>query len=225
MRAVFFALLGFTAVILFRDYEAMRADDLSAPAAPGMDQPILPALPAIGPADQTKDGGDLRAAPDVVTDPDQLRQALNIELVSGGVLRLTGTINPGSAERFAAEVAEQSEYIETVELDSPGGSVMDALTISQAIREAGWSTQLRSGALCASSCPLIFSGGTERRAGEDAAIGVHQIFTTSGDDRNRADSISGTQTLTARITRHLDAMGVDGQVWVHAMETPPQYLY
>ena len=54
---------------------------------------------------------------------------------------------------------------------------------------------------------------------------MHQIFTTQADERTKAQSISGTQTLTARITRHLGNMDVDGQVWVHALETPPQYLY
>lgn len=221
MRVVFFALLGFTAVILFRDYEAMRADDLNQRPQLTSDQPVLPALPQSEPPD----GGDVRPAPDVVTDVDALRQPMRIELVSGGALRLTGTIDPGSAARFAAETVERKEYIQTVELDSPGGSVSDALSISEAVREAGWQTRVRSGALCASSCPLIFSGGVERVAGSKAAIGVHQIFTTQNDERSKADSISGTQSLTARITRHLQTMGVNNQLWVHAMETPPQYLY
>ncbi|MEM1365525.1 MAG: hypothetical protein AAGH82_07210, partial [Pseudomonadota bacterium] len=107
----------------------------------------------------------------------------------------------------------------------PGGSVTDALSISKAIRDAGWDTQVRSGSLCASSCPLILSGGVERLVGRQAAVGVHQVFTTQNDQRSNADSISGTQSLTAEITRHLQAMGVETQVWVHALETPPQYLY
>lgn len=228
MRAVFFALLGFTAVILYRDFQAMRTENADNQPAPILDQPVLPALPASAPAlqdDGEEGGGDVRSAPDVVTDTDTLRQPLQMELVSDGVFRLTGTIAPGSAVRFADETAEQAEYIQIIELDSPGGSVTDALTISAAVREAGWSTRVRSGALCASSCPLIFSGGKERVAGTDAAIGVHQIFTTQNDQRSKAESISGTQSLTARITRHLQTMGVDGELWVHAMETPPQYLY
>ncbi|MEO0636256.1 MAG: hypothetical protein AAFY73_06365 [Pseudomonadota bacterium] len=225
MRVVFYALLGVTAVILLRDFQAMRASDFGSQPAPAV-QPVLPALPQVTPVETGDDGGgDVRRAPDVVTDLDQLRQPLLIDLVSDGVLRLTGTIEPGSAARFAEKTAQQAEYVQVVELDSPGGSVVDALNISEAIREAGWNTRVRSGSLCASSCPLILSGGVERRVGDGAAVGVHQVFTTAEDDRSRADSISGTQTLTARIARHLDAMGVDGQVWVHALETPPQYLY
>ncbi len=30
---------------------------------------------------------------------------------------------------------------------------------------------------------------------------------------------------TALITRHLDAMGVDPALWLHALETPPNRLY
>ncbi|MEO0497764.1 MAG: hypothetical protein AAF141_10405 [Pseudomonadota bacterium] len=229
MRAVFFALLGFTAVILYRDFQAMRAENAGVGPSPILDQPILPALPRTVPSSDTgadeDSGGDVRSAPDIVTDADVLRLPLSLELISDGVLRVTGTIEPGSAARFVTETAEQVEYIKIVELDSPGGSVTDALTISEAVREAGWQTRVRSGALCASSCPLIFSGGTERIAGADAAIGVHQMFTTQNDERTKAESISGTQSLTARITRHLVAMGVEAQLWVHAMETPPQYLY
>ena len=32
-------------------------------------------------------------------------------------------------------------------------------------------------------------------------------------------------TLTAEITRHLETMGVDPALWLHALETPPSQLY
>jgi len=65
--------------------------------------------------------------------------------------------------------------IKTVVLRSPGGSVRDALAMGHLIRQKQFSTEVVSGRYCASSCPLVFAGGVERRAGEKAAIGVHQV--------------------------------------------------
>ena len=147
------------------------------------------------------------------------------EDASGGVLRVSGTIDPGSAERFAAEIARVGEYVKRIELNSPGGSVRDALAISRAIRERELDTAVADGALCASSCPLILAGGKARHASSAAAIGVHQVFIPQGELRNADNEVSGTQALTAEITRHLEAMGVDPALWLHALETPPSQLY
>jgi hypothetical protein len=195
-----------------------------APLMPGAN-PVLPAAPQINSPDGDSESDNVRRAPPVVTDPGQLGQAMTMELVAGGVFRLTGTIDVGSAARFAEMVEGKTEYIKTVQLDSPGGSVTDALDMAARIRQENWNTVVNDGSLCASSCPLVFSGGVERQAGEDAAIGVHQMFTTEQDQRSKAAAISGTQDLTGRISRHLVEMGVDLTVWVHALETPPRSLY
>jgi len=123
------------------------------------------------------------------------------------------------------EIEGIREYVKIVELNSPGGSVFDALAISSKIREFGWTTKVSKGALCASSCPLIFVGGKDRIAEEGSGIGVHQFFSFGEDTRSASEAISGTQATTARITRHLETMEVDPQLWVHALETPPQQLY
>ena len=85
-------------------------------------------------------------------------------------------------------------------------------------------TEVESGKYCASSCPLVFAGGAERRAGEKAAIGVHQIFavTESGFSAPSGDQ---AQRVSAQCQRYLGEMGVDPQVWMHAMETPKEELF
>ena len=138
---------------------------------------------------------------------------------------MEGTIGIGTAEEFAMKIEGISEYVKTVELNSPGGSVFDALEISEQIREKGWITKVKSGHLCASSCPLIFAGGVERIADKGAAIGVHQIYAIGTDERSAVEAVSGTQTTTAQISRHLEKMGVDPILWLHALETPPQNLF
>src|SRR5207237_979186 len=126
-----------------------------------------------------------------------MAQPMRFELVSGGKLMATGTITPGSSQSFAAEVGKRGDYIKTVVLNSPGGSVADALAMGRLIRARKFATEIEAGKYCASSCPLVFAGGIERRAGERAVIGVHQIAAVrtasaarSGDDMSRAQNIS-----------------------------------
>src|SRR5690606_5337614 len=170
LRFAFFALLAGTASVLYVDFrEPMDVAPGAATVAP---QPILP--PASAP-----DGED-RPRPPITTSPDLLDEPLAIDLGAGGVLSLTGTIDPGSASRFAEEIAARGEYVSTVLLDSPGGSVDDALAIGRLILEKGISTSVADGRLCASSCPLIFASGSERIAGKGAAIGVDRKSVVSG---------------------------------------------
>jgi hypothetical protein len=111
-------------------------------------------------------------------------------------------------------------------LNSPGGSVTDALAMGRLIRERQFATEVEAGKYCASSCPLVFAGGIERRAGDKAAIGVHQVAAlgsaSAGLPRN---DMSVAQNISARCQRYLGDMGVNLQAWVHAMETPHDRLF
>lgn len=222
MRTAFYGLAVGVGITLFLDYrEMMKADETAPVVTPRRDNPVLPAF-----TPQT-DGEErlLTPAPIIDTPSETLNEPMSINLESGGILRMTGFIDVGTAALFEKKIEGISEYVKTVELNSPGGSVFDALAISSKIREFGWNTQVSKGALCASSCPIIFSGGAKRIAKEGSGIGVHQFFSFGEDTRSASEAISGTQSTTARITRHLEMMEVDPQLWVHALETPPQQLY
>lgn len=220
IRFVFLAMLAGTLAVLFIDFRELSASKaaLVPPGqllAPGFD-PLAPRL-APGPA--------------VTTDRALLEAPLTLTLKPGGVLALVGTVDVGAAERFDAEIAARGEYIGRVTLDSPGGSVTDALAIGTAIRAGGFSTDVEAGALCASSCPLMLAGGIERQASQDAAIGVHQIYamtTTQSVAQARqapALAMADAQRTTATITRYLGRMGVSADLWLFALETPPDQLY
>jgi hypothetical protein len=220
LRVAFFGLLLGTASVLYVDYRELTANEGSALASPM--QPILP--PA-------SDGPSQGPMPNVTTGPDVLEQPLEITLGTGGQLLLTGTVDLGSAERFATEIAARGEYVQTVVLDSPGGSVVDALAIGSLIHEKGLATKVAAGSLCASSCPIIFASGATRIASNEAAIGVHQIYAAAlaGDPQNAlrvaGTAMSDAQTTTATIISHLTETGVDPALWLHALETPPDRLY
>lgn len=170
-------------------------------------------------------GGDRRTVP--LPQPNAaLGKPMTFELVGGGKLVATGTITPGISEAFAAEVARRGDYIKSVALNSPGGSVSDALAMGRLIREKKFATEVEAGKYCASSCPLMFFGGVERRAGGKAAIGVHQVFAmASADNIAVRDDMSDAQRISAKCQRYLGDMGVNLQVWVHAMETPKDKLF
>ena len=194
------------------------APEASLPAAPS--DPILP------PVVQT----DAPVPPDdprrfVTTGEDILGSPMTFTLESGGVLAAEGTIDPGSASRFAAEIEARGEYVRVISLNSPGGALDDAMAMAKLVRGKGIATQVADGAICASSCPLFLAGGLTRTAGPKAAVGVHQFYAASQTPTAPAQAMSDAQATTARISRHLIDMGIDPALWLHALDTPPQALY
>jgi hypothetical protein len=159
--------------------------------------------------------------------PDRaMAKPMTFELVGGGRLIANGTITPGISQEFAAEAERHGEYIKTVVLNSPGGSVTDAMAMGRLIREKKFATEVEAGKYCVSSCPLVFVGGVDRRAGEKAIIGVHQVAAMrSAANGPPRDEMSVAQNISARCQRYLGDMGVNLQVWVHAMETPHDKLF
>jgi len=225
LRVVFYGLLAGVIVTVFLDYRAMALDPQRDAILPGISTPVLP---PVSPS-RTQPGGDdtqkVRQRPDVTTPNELLRDAMRFTLEPGGVLQLQGTIAPGSADAFSAEVSRIGEYVKRIELDSPGGSVQDALAMAKLIREKGYETHVPGGKLCASSCPIVFSGGKKRKADKNAAIGLHQVFTPGEQSLLPGQAVSTAQSVTAEITRHLSEMDVDPALWLHALDTPPDRLY
>ncbi len=186
--------------------------------SPGPDLPVPSILAPWLP------GGDKRLTP--LPQPDgAMAKPMTFELVGNGRLMATGTITPGISEAFAAEVGKRGDYIKRVVLNSPGGSVTDALAMGRLIREKKFATEVEAGKYCASSCPLVFAGGVERRAGDKAAIGVHQVAAISSVSAAPRDEMDVAQRISARCQRYLGDMGINLQAWVHAMETPHDKLF
>jgi hypothetical protein len=231
LRWIFGSVVTVTIAVLAVDLASMNGwganPDLAAtPAEIKQDSPALD-LPSMVPSILAPllPGGDKRLLP--LLQPDgAMARPMTFELVSGGKLMATGTITPGISEGFAAEVGRHGEYIKTVVLNSPGGSVADALAMGRLVREKKFATEVEAGKYCASSCPLMFAGGVERRAGDKAVIGVHQVAAiSSAANGPPRDEMSVAQNISARCQRYLADMGVSLQVWVHAMETPHDKLF
>lgn len=171
--------------------------------------------------------GDGAGAPDAAREttwqPDG--GPIRFTLAGGGVLLAQGTIDQGASARFAEELAALGHRVATISLDSPGGSLDDAMAMATLIRRNGLRTEVADGALCASSCPLVLAGGVARAVGQTAAVGVHQFYAGRGMRLAPDQAMADAQATAARIARHLAGMGVDPALWLHALDTPPETLY
>ncbi|MEJ8571898.1 ATP-dependent Clp protease proteolytic subunit [Microbaculum marinum] len=218
LKWAFRGLLVATVVVLATDLSEMReqADEFVDPAVPGVAPEIEPYLPSI------REGVPARPGD---TAPGALREAARFELVADGRLLLEGGIDTGAATRFAEEIEKRGSYVKTVVLNSPGGSVGDALEIARMIRDGGYDTAVEAGGYCASSCPLLLAGGNERVVAEDASVGVHRVYSAGEAAVSAAVGMDNAQRVSAECQRFLLDMGVDPRVWIHAMETPKDELF
>jgi hypothetical protein len=215
MRWLFRGLIAATVAVVALDYAELSAALEQRTAAPTV-LPTAEPLPPSKRTSKTAPGGP-KGAPNA-----RLREKMTFELAAGGRLMAVGAITPGISKVFANEIEKRGSYVKTVVLQSPGGSVQDALEMGRLVRAKGFSTEVEAGAYCASSCPLVFAGGVQRIAGKGAAIGVHQV---SAQDEAASGGMAGAQRVSAVCQKYLRDMGVDLGVWVHAMETPKEQLY
>jgi hypothetical protein len=220
LRWVLRGLVGATLAMLVIDITAMQEGSQSTIVVPPDQQTASPGLvPSIlAPLKRHAD----RLMP--VPDGPALSKPMIFDLAAGGRLMATGTITPGISKAFADEIEKRGDYIKTVVFNSPGGSVQDALAIGRLIRTKKFNTEVE--AVCASSCPLAFAGGVERKAAAKAAIGVHQVFAAANEGPGvPRDGMNEAQRISAQCQRYLSEMGISLEVWVHAMETPKDRLF
>jgi hypothetical protein len=217
---LFSLLIVATISVVGLDYYQMLAGDPDGEASissPATSEPSPSILPTFMP------GKERRIA---MPKPNgKLSEKMTLELMGDGKLYATGMIYIGAIEAFKAEVEKRGSYVKMVVLNSTGGSVRDALAIGRLIREKKFATAVENGGYCASSCPLVFAGGVERRAGDKAVIGVHQAFSPGDPGFDGARGMAEAQKISAECQKYLAEMGVDLQLWVHAMETPKDQLY
>ncbi|HEY6618665.1 MAG TPA: hypothetical protein VIY68_03890 [Steroidobacteraceae bacterium] len=218
LRWLYRGLLAATVIVVALDYADLQKNDAARSIRlPATEQPSAVPLPA---------RQDSRRPPLRPQQPNaKLAAQMTFDLVGNGKLMATGVIMPGTADAFAKEVAKRGAYIKTVLLQSPGGSVSDALAMGRLIRETKFSTEVESGRYCASACPLVFAGGVKRIARSNAAIGVHEVAAFGNGAMSGAAGLQHGQQISAECQHYLRDMGIDLEVWVHAMETPNDQLY
>jgi hypothetical protein len=221
LRIVFGVQIAIAAALLANDFAEVAptlafpslAPDLAEPVRPGdqtrrFDPARMPARPATG----------MPAAADMPS-------RLFFDTLSSGVVRVTGQVQPGDAARFADWLDSRVERPARLLLDSPGGSVDDALAIGRRIREAGLETGMEGSAVCLSACPYILMGGVARRVEAGAQVGVHQHYYGENTMLPAFLAVEDIQRSQADVLSHLIEMGIDPMLMRHSLATPPDEIY
>ncbi|MFG6592256.1 hypothetical protein [Sulfitobacter sp. 1A12157] len=212
--------LGLAVLLFWGDLGAGLRLPGFGPRAPELTEPVRP-------GDQTR-----RFRPERAPTPGQpmpetaLPDRLVLTPVSGGrAALLEGAIEVGDAERIVKQLSELSPAPEEVYLNSPGGSVRDALELGRALRRTGLNTALREGDICYSACPYLLAAGAARAVPESASVGVHQHYFGESTILPAFVAVEDIQRGQGEVMRYLDEMGIDPLVMQHALVTPPDEIY
>ena len=203
------------ALLLFAGDLGARIPQLLSPSV----APTLERL--VSPGDQTR-----RYAPRrLTTGPDTGPMPRRLTFQSfGDVLTMEGGIAPGDAARFE-EFLDREGPFTRIRLNSPGGSVGDALDIGRRIREAEIITEMQPDTFCLSACPYILAGGTERRVHITASVGVHQHYFGENIVLPAFTAVEDIQRGQGEVMAYLNDMGIDPLLMQHALVTPPNEIY
>lgn len=190
------------------------------PTAPSLTEPVRP-------GDQTRRFNPDRApSPGRPMPSEPLPDRLTLTtLEAGQTLLLEGAIAPGDGARLIKQIEEQAVAPQKVLLNSPGGSVGDALELGRYLRRAALDTGLRPGDICYSACPYVLAAGVSRDIPEDGYVGVHQHFFGQNTLLPAFVAVEDIQRGQGEVMGYLNDMGIDPLVMRHALVTPPDEIY
>lgn len=220
LSAVLIFQLGIGAMLVIGD---IREGALTLPGfrtdAPRLSEPVRP-------GDQRRlfNPGRDRPALAPARDPGKLPDRLTLTF-DQGIWRLEGAIADGDAQRLIPQIDRADPPIETLILQSDGGSVRDALDLGRHLRAAGIGTRMLPGEYCYSACPYLFAGGHSREAAPSASIGMHQHYFGENTLLPAFVAVEDIQRGQAEVMGYLDDMGIDTRVMRHALATPPDEIY
>ncbi len=150
-------------------------------------------------------------------------------LLNDRIIFLGSPVMDESANLIVAQLLylanEDSKADISLYVNSPGGSVSDALRLGRYLRDAELTTALRSGDICYSACPYLLAAGTSRDVPEDASVGVHQHFFGESTLLPAFVAVEDIQRGQGEVMTYLDQMGIDPLVMQHALVTPPDEIY
>jgi len=137
----------------------------------------------------------------------------------GAAIVIQGTI----ADETYFEIARADYLIDTHGgavlawvLDSPGGSVLDAIEIANEVQHSGAGVLVMRGAQCASACFLLLAAAREKLIAPDSLVAVHSATTEgAGED-------AGAAKATVEMARLLAKYGVPAAIIGEMVETTPQ---
>lgn len=155
--------------------------------------------------------GDLRGA---VGMWEILDGTANTAVMLSPAVKLTGQIEAGDADRLKAFIEANGlmncgtqdfcPYNTVIALDSPGGSLVEALKIAEYVRAHNFPTLLPAGARCESACSMIFLSGytnyegvfhPRRFAHDTAKLGLHTPYLSLPPRDYSAEEVDKVQRI------------------------------
>lgn len=137
------------------------------------------------------------------------------------VLIADGDISSGDAQLFARRInsfRQDNTPLTEVWLNSPGGVVDDALTMSLIISENNLTTVVPNRWQCVSACVLLFGAGAHRYAMPESIIGVHRISINATDT-------DFARSLSLDVDKIYTEMNFPENVKYKMLTTPPNDVY
>jgi hypothetical protein len=211
--------LGIGAALVVGD---MRGGGFSlpsfAPDAPRLSEPVRP-------GDQRRLFAPERDRTNIrpMRDPGTLPDRLTLTQIEGPLWRLEGAIAEGDAARISGLLEDAAP--ETLVLQSPGGSVRDALDLGRVLRRSGIGTSMLAGEFCYSACPYLLAGGSTRDIEDGASVGVHQHYFGENSLLPAFTAVEDIQRGQGEVMNYLNEMGIDPLVMQHSLTTPPDEIY
>ncbi len=96
-----------------------------------------------------------------------------------------------------------------LQIDSPGGSIVQAMEGGRYLRQKG--VMVTTTSECLSACVLVLAGGLVREAEPRARIGVHRFYSSVSIDGKAATEVA--QQMSSEILQYLSQMGVDAELF------------
>jgi hypothetical protein len=160
--------------------------------------------------------------------------AANIAVVSDGaaggsaLIRLRGDIRRGDAagfetalaavERVAATRINDVPFV-TLELDSPGGDVVEALEIGRAVSRHFVMTLVRPGRECVSACVFALMAGAVHTPEPGASVGLHRPLLVSWSNMSGSAARAKYDGLMNYLRDYFGALGVSPAAFEIMMRT------
>jgi hypothetical protein len=107
----------------------------------------------------------------------------------------------------------------TVELNSPGGDVVEAVGIGRVIYQHSAFTMVRQGQECVSACVFIYIAGAVRTPQNSAAIGVHKPLLVAWYHMDSAQAHAKYDGLMEYLRGYFRDLGVSGTAYEIMMHT------
>ena len=228
LRWIFGLQLIFAAVLLGSDLMRVIPQIVFPSNAPAITQPL-------GPGDQTRryDPAQIDPRParpgsrPIPTTTDMPSRLDFVDTVWQGepTITLTGQIAPGDADRLTEFLATVDPAPTQAFLNSPGGSVQDALAMGRALRALGVATRMTASDICLSACPYLLAAGQTRTVEDGALVGVHQHYFGENTALPAFMAVSDIQRGQGEVMEYLSDMGIDPLLMRPALATPPDEIY